>query len=68
MKRPRDHWVSIPDGNGTEPVLPTHVVVLTDVPHPFHYLPVRYVHAEDAPPVCKGWVRKPAFLLQVRYR
>ena len=68
MKRPRERWVSIPDNNSTRPALPTQVVVLGDIPHPYHYLSVRYVRAGKTPPICKGWVHKPAHLFQVRYR
>ena len=68
MERPCDHWISIPDNNNTSPALPTQVVVLADIPHPFKYLPVRYVRAGKTPPICKGWVHKPAHLFQVRYR
>jgi hypothetical protein len=32
------------------------------------YLPIKYFPAANGPAKCKGWVEKPTYLLQVRYR
>lgn len=32
-----------------------------------YYMNVSYVPAAEEQPVCKGWIEKPAYLLQVRY-
>ena len=71
MEHPRDYWVNIIKGNGSQPRPPTMVVLYGSGldKHEYRYLPVRYVRAgASRAPVCTQWVDKPTYLLQVRYR
>lgn len=57
-------------GNLTQPSLPNMIVIKGDVKHQLWYhLPVEYIDvANGIDADCKGWVEKPVYLLQARYR
>lgn len=64
----REHWIDFISGNTTSPDPPTMMVIKGDLhSSKWYYLPIEYVPASEQQPVCKDWIEKPAFLLQVRY-
>jgi hypothetical protein len=70
MDRPQEHWVDFISSNGTHPTLPTTLVIKGDKhASKWYYMPIEYLEAGAAhAPACKGWLEKPTYLLQVRYR
>ncbi|KAL6781333.1 hypothetical protein ACKKBG_A10715 [Auxenochlorella protothecoides x Auxenochlorella symbiontica] len=65
---PAERWVDYISGNSTTPDLPTKLVIKGEVTGILtYYMNVSYVPAAEEQPVCKGWIEKPAYLLQVRY-
>ena len=69
MKPPGEHWVDMVSGNASTPDLPTMLVVKGDLHKTkWYYIPIYYRPAEENPAYCKGWVEKPTYLMQVRYR
>lgn len=56
-------------GNLTQPSLPNMIVVKGDVRNKlWNYLPVKYLNIHNNKPRCNGWIEKPVYLLQARYR
>lgn len=64
----KEHWVDFISGNTTDPAPPTMLVIKGDLhTEKWYYLPIEYLPASQHQFVCKSWIEKPAYLLQVRY-